>query len=158
MKKIFSLLLVFVMIFSLAACSNNEVNVVQMSNPWQECETIEAAETLTGFPFDSIKSAEINSISTMITDTTKIIQAVFFDGENEITIRKVNDLGDYSGDYNIYENEEVVLKDDIDIIYKGNGNTYSLVIWEKDAYSYSISCCEPVEKEILESYVNVIFE
>lgn len=160
MRKFFSLLLVFIMTLSLVACSGNknEVNMVQMGNPWQECETIESAETLAGFPFDSIKSAEINSISTMLSEDIKIIQAVFFDGENKVTIRKTNGLGDYSGDYNTYETEEVVLRDDVSITYKGNDNKFSLVIWEKGAYSYSINCQEPVEKSTLESYVNVVFE
>ena len=93
-------------------------------NPWTECDTIEEAEALVGFNFDSIKSAEINTISAMVSDDMKIIQATFFDGDNEITIRKSNALGDASGDFRVYENVVAEERDGVNITYSGNGICY----------------------------------
>ena len=127
-------------------------------NPWTDCNTIEEAEEIVGFTFDSIKSAEINTISAMISEGMNIIQASFYDGENEITIRKSNAIGDISGDYRTFENVIKETRDDTEIIYSGNGETFGLVTWVKDNFSYSISCETEISKDILDSFVNVVFE
>ena len=134
--------------------SNASFGVV---NSWTECNTIEEAEALVGFNFDSIKSAEINTISAMVSDDMHIIQATFFDGDNEITIRKSNAFGDVSGDFRVYENVVTEERDGVNITYSGNGETFGLVIWEKDNYSYSISCEKEISKDILDTFVKVIF-
>lgn len=140
---------------------SEDINI-QIINPWVECETIEQAEELAGFNFDSIKSAEINSIRYMKYDNYSIIEAKFYDGDNEIVIRKSNDLNDNSGDFRSYDIEETSNKDGIDIIYKGNiideENHYGLVYWINNDFNYSISCLNEIEKFIIDSYINVVFE
>ena len=127
-------------------------------NPWTDCKTIEEAEGIVGFTFDSIKSAEINTISAMLSEGMNIIQVTFFDGDNEITIRKSNAIGDISGDYRTYANVVKETRDDAEMIYSGNGDTYGLVTWVRDNFSYSINCQNEISRDILDSYVNVVFE
>lgn len=173
-KKLINGLLCVICICSLCACGNTNETVVipeqntdevtenppvmQIANPWSDCTTIEEAEDIAGFNFDSVKSAEVNSISVMKGTDYSIIQIAFYDGENKVTIRKANTEDNISGDYNIYKQEKPLIKDEVVISVRGNDNLYSLVEWNRNGYSYSISCEQVVELEIIESYVNMVFE
>ena len=173
-KRLLSGLLCVICVCSLCACGNtNETDVIpeqntddvtenppvmQIANPWSDCTTIEEAEDIAGFNFDSVKSAEVNSISVMRGTDYNIVQIAFYDGENKVTIRKANTEDSISGDYNIYKQEKPVIKDEVVISVRGNDNLYSLVEWSRNDYSYSISCEQGVEFEIIESYLNVVFE
>ena len=178
-KRLLSGLLCVICICSLCACgnqTNEEVvipkqdtddvteylkenpPVVQITNPWTDCATIEEAENIAGFNFDSVKSAEVNSISVMKGANYSIIQVSFYDGENKVTIRKGNTEDSISGDYTSYTQEKPIIKDEVVVSVRGNDNLYSLVEWNRNGYSYSISCEQVVEFEIIESYINVVFE
>ena len=177
-KKLISGLLCVICICSLCACGNtNETDVIpeqntddvteylkenppvmQIANPWSDCTTIEGAEDIAGFNFDSVKSAEVNSISVMKGTDYNIIQIAFYDGENKVTIRKANTEDSISGDYNVYYQEKPVIKEEVTISVRGNDNLYSLVEWSRNGYSYSISCEQGIEFEIIESYLDVVFE
>ena len=87
-----------------------------------------------------------------------IIQIAFYDGENKVTIRKANTEDSISGDYNVYNQEKPVIKEEVTISVRGNDNLYSLVEWSRNGYSYSKSCEQGIEFEIIESYLNVVFE
>ena len=177
-KRLFACLLCGMCICSLCACGNtNETDVIpkqntddvteylkenppvmQIANPWSDCTTIEEAEDIAGFNFDSVKSAEVNSISVMKGTDYNIIQIAFYDGENKVTIRKANIEDSISGDYNVYNQEKPVIKEEVTISVRGNDNLYSLVEWSRNGYSYSISSEQGIEFEIIESYLNVVFE
>lgn len=177
-KKLISGLLCVICICSLCACGNtNETDVIpeqntddvteylkenppvmQIANPWSDCTTIEEAEDIAGFNFDSVKSAEVNSISVMKGTDYSIIQIAFYDGENKVTIRKANIEDSISGDYNVYNQEKPVIKEEVTISVRGNDDLYSFAEWDRNGYSYSISCEQVVELEIIESYVNMVFE
>lgn len=137
--------------------SNNKTGGLAIVNPWSDCESIEEAEEIVGFTFESIKLAEINSISVMLAEGMNIIQASFYDGDNKVTIRKSNAIGDISGDYRTFENVIKESREDSEMIYSGNGETFGLVTWVRDIFSYSISCENEVSRDILDSYVNVVF-
>lgn len=132
---------------------------IQISNPWIDCDTIIEAEELAGFEFNSIKSAEINQISVMQGEFN-IIQAVFFDGDNKVIIRKSNIDGDISGDFREYHSEVLEYKDGIEINYKLYDSLCLGVSWFNisNGSTYSIVCENPVDKSVVESYVNVVFE
>jgi hypothetical protein len=115
------------------------------------------AEEVAGFEFKSIREAEINSTDVMKTDDIQLIQATFYDGENEISIRKSTQLGDNSGVYGDFVVEEID-RDDTVITLKGESDKYFLAHWDKNGYSYSILCSTAVSKEILDTYINVVFE
>ena len=178
-KRLLSSLLCVICVISLCACgnqTNEEVvipkqdtddvteylkensPVVQITNPWSDCETIEEAEGIVGFNFDSVKSAEVNSISVMKGADYNIIQVSFYDGENKVTIRKGNTEDIISGDYTAYIQEKVIIKDEVSISIRGNNDLYSLVEWNRNGYSYSISCEQGIKLEIMESFLNVVFE
>lgn len=169
MRKLITLLLASVFILSLCSCGNtnssssniskpsNPDDGLEMANPWAEYETIEEAEKAARFSFSAIKSAEINSIAVMITEDVNIIKATFYDGDNLITVKKGNTTDDVSNDSREFKNLVEELKDDITLVYKGNNDTFGLVIWTKDNYSYSISCEKEISKDILDTFVKVIF-
>ena len=130
---------------------------VQFGNPWTNYDTVAEAEEVAGFEFKSIRDAEINSTSVMKTDEIQLIQGTFYDGENEISVRKSTQLGDNSGVYGEFVVEEID-RDGTSITLKGEGDKFFLAYWDKDGYSYSILCGTAVSKEILDTYINVVFE
>lgn len=133
-------------------------SVVQIVNPWTDCATIEEAEGAAGFNFDSVKSAEVNSVSVMKGEEYNIIQISFYDGDNKVTIRKANTVEGISGDYNAYTQKTPIIKDEVTVTLRGNDDLYSFAEWDRNGYFYSISCEQVVELEIIESYINVVFE
>lgn len=175
MRKLTTFLLASVLILSLCSCGNtnsvgnfnssdnisessNPNNSLEMVNPWTEYKTIDEAEKAAGFSFSTIKSAEINTVAVMITEDMNVIKATFYDGDNLITIKKGNTTNDISCDSRDFKNSIEETKDNITLTYKGNNDTYGLVSWIKDNYSYSISCETETTKDILDSFINVIFD
>ncbi len=173
-KKIIIYILSISLVCMLCACRLNDgekansdnaneyvkenMSPVQIVNPWSYNLTIEEAEEKVGFNFDTIKSVEINSISIMIGMEYNLIQGIFFDGDNEIIIRKGNTEGNISGDYNIYKQEEVINMNNVCVTLKGNEGLYSLAEWTVNGYSYSISCNQGVEYNTILSYLDVLIE
>lgn len=166
-KKMLILACLAVALFAMAGCQNNAKDetetqstdsVMQIGNPWQDCKDIKEAEKNAGFSFDSIKSAEINSVRCMLSEEFNLIEARFFDGDNEIIIRKSNSNEDNSGNYNDFYKNEILKKNDVDILLKGNDDKFSVASWMKNGYAYSIQSSDEIEKEILQSYIDVVFE
>jgi len=174
MKKLISIILLSMLCVVLVACGDdvsmagftvvgddksNEQGNMQIANPWSDCKTIAEAEEIAGFPFESIKGAEINGVRVMQGENFNIIEAFFYDGENKITIRKGNTTEDISGDYTAYAVRVMVHAVEVGLEYSGSKEGMcSLVTWQKDGYSYSIRAAEETKKEYMESYVNVVFE
>ena len=67
-----------------------------------------------------------------------MIQAFYGEDGNDMLIRKAMGNEDVSGDYNEYAQVETV----DGVTLKGENDVFSLAIWEKDGYTYSISVGE----------------
>ena len=71
-----------------------------------------------------------------------MIQAIY-GGENEtMRIRKAAGKGDISGNYTNYDQVKTVNG----VTIKGAGNSFSLAIWERDGYAYSVSVAAPLSQ------------
>lgn len=105
-------------------------NLLAPPSPFVDCDSMEDAAGLAGFdmalpnPPDLIQAWK---------DT--MIQAFYGEDENDMLIRKAVGAEDCSGDYNIYTQEVTV----DGVTLKGENDAFSLAIWEKDGYTYSVS-------------------
>jgi len=59
---------------------------------------------------------------------------------NDFTYRTEKGLNDISGDYNVYENTEQILVDDMTVTVKGTDGQLNRADWNDGEYSYSIGC------------------
>lgn len=94
---------------------------------------MDAAAELAGFDMTLPRTADILQVI-----EGSMIQAFYGEDGNDMLIRKASGTGDISGDYNEYAQTETV----DGVTLKGENDTFSLAIWEKDGYTYSISVGE----------------
>lgn len=72
----------------------------------------------------------------------ELAQIIYYgmDGDTELILRKSPGSEDNSGDYNTYENEQVMEIDGSSVTLKGNADRWYLACWHDEEYSYSLSC------------------
>lgn len=102
-------------------------------SPFVDCDTMTDAAKLAGFEMalpetpDALQAWEGH-----------MIQAFYGEDGKDMLIRKAVGNEDVSGDYNEYAQVETV----DGVTLKGENDAFSLAIWEKDGYTYSISVGE----------------
>ena len=68
----------------------------------------------------------------------ELAQVKYTGGGQTVTFRQSLGDGDNSGDYNVYAETEVKEIGGMGVTLKGDGQTYSLVIWSDGTYAYSL--------------------
>lgn len=106
---------------------------VQIPSPFIDCDSMDAAAELAGFDMTLPRTADFLQVI-----EGRMIQAFYGEDGNDMFIRKATGTGDISGDYNVYAQTETVDS----VTLKGENDTFSLAIWEKDGYTYSVSVGE----------------
>ncbi|MBU9727990.1 DUF4367 domain-containing protein [Diplocloster modestus] len=138
LKTIFSLILGTTLALSLVACGSNnnpaadnsKPGAVQPANPFQPCDTMDAAEEMAGFDLILPKTADkLEAIE------NEMIQAFYGEDGSDMLIRKALGNEDISGDYNEYAQTETV----DGVTLKGADGQFSLAVWTDGEYTYSIS-------------------
>lgn len=88
----------------------------------------------------------------------EIAEVVYSDDSHTLRFRKSEGEGDISGDYNEYDAVQEIAENGFTVTIKGNGGRYSLAIWEKDGYSYSLQITEGIPESELIALVRNIRE
>ena len=99
-------------------------------SPFIECGTMDDAAELAGFDM-----ALPNPPSLIQAWEGTMIQAFYGEDGSDMLIRKAVGTKDCSGDYNVYAQEVTV----DGVTLKGENDTFSLAVWERDGYTYSVS-------------------
>lgn len=73
--------------------------------------------------------------------------------DSDIRFRKSPGSEDNSGDYNEYPSVLTCTAAKRTVLLKGEGESFSLAIWEEDGYSYSLSVSPGVSQETLCEYI-----
>ena len=130
--------------------TENEEPVIggmQIPNPFINCDTMTEAADLAGFSVVLPKAADM-----LQAVKGSMIQALYGDNGSDMTIRKAAGSGDISGDYNVYAQTEIAG----DATLKGANDTFSLAIWEKDGYTYSVSVSQALSQAAMLELVYAI--
>lgn len=109
----------------------------QIPNPWQEYKTVSEAAKATGISFSAPEKLEGYKVS-YVQVMDGIIELRYFNGSNEIRVRKGKGTDDISGDYNVYKNVSEKKIGGNTVTLKGNGDGISSAVWTDGKYSYSI--------------------
>lgn len=107
-------------------------NNVQIANPVVGYQTLEDAEKAVGF--DITVPADIKQVINYSVISDSILEIEFKGGY----LRKARGAEDISGDYNTYENSDVLNSNGKQYSVKGNGGKISLVTWTDGGFTYCL--------------------
>lgn len=167
MKKLIALALGLIMSMSFVACSDKSSvkddslessssseeissseetdslesgDAAQIPNPFVDCKTIEEAAEIAGFTVTvPEKLPEDYTQDTIQAVENQMVQIVYTNGENKMTIRKAKGAEDISGDFNSYAEDKALTVGDVQVATKGNDGKVSVATWANEEYTYSIS-------------------
>ena len=112
----------------------------QIANPFVTYETLEDAEKEAGFDLvlpEKIEGFDERTVQLM---DGKMIQVIY--GDNELYIRKMASDDDISGDYNVYEVNEISNLTGKEVTFRGDGEKFYSLVWHDGGYAYSVYCSE----------------
>ena len=134
MKKLIAIALCALCLFSLAACGSKAPAgeegsaEVGMVNPFVTYDTLEDACAAAGFDIavpETIEACPVESIQVM---NNSLIQITYYDSEadgNRVVLRKAAGVDDISGDYNEYPTVSTVDYNGVNVIMRGENDTFS---------------------------------
>lgn len=112
-----------------------------------EYSSAEELSEAMGFPVEELTALPFAPEEISYTDLFgRVAQIVYTGGDASLVFRKGYGDEDISGDYNTYEDVQEIEVGDISVSLKGSGGAYSLALWQRDGYSYSLSA-EPALTE-----------
>lgn len=128
--------------------------------PGSDIVTVSSAKELSdsvGFEIKDIPTLPFSVENVTYTVYWQELAQISYSGEGQtLTFRKSADEGDNSGNYIVYENIVEKTIDGNTLLLKGDGDTYSLVLWESDGYSYSLYFENGVqESDCIDVYIQV---
>ena len=135
-------------------------NSTQIPSPFTSYDTVEEAQKALGVDFK--QPAQLpegfsqNAISVMHSDDGSFAQIVYANADGkELTYRVSNTYkpSDLNGDYTVYETTGTLPVGELSVSCQGDGETFSVLTWEKDGCSYCIMSQQPLTAEQAEVLV-----
>ena len=172
MKKMISLLLCAMCLFSLAACSSkapvsegsveNEMEGsmedLQIANPFVNYDSIDEAAEVTGFDFLVPASMDGYTDRNVQVVDGKMIQVTFLDESgNMLILRKAAGSEDISGDYIIYaDTKTVTLPNGAEAELRGDETSFQGAVWTADGFTYAVSSDLPMEEAAMVDLISTL--
>lgn len=162
MKKLFVCVLSMILVLAMAACGGKtvvETRTVEndrISNPWQECASLEEAGKLAGFSFTAPEEVEGYTKKYIAAIENEAAQVIFSNGEENgstLYFRKGVCAEDISGDYNNYETVEEQTVGGKAVTCKGNEGLIHTAVWNDGTFSYAVMSDVGMNAEQMETWV-----
>lgn len=137
---------------------NNEENLVEQVVPdIVEYNSIAELSQNAGFEISEVKNVPFSIEKTTYTlYWGELAEITYSNDEEELVYRKAVGNDDISGIYNEYSLEKKCKIEDYEVTIKGDMNGYTLAVWQKDSYTYSLEFSISVsEIEILDIIKNL---
>ena len=136
----------------------NEESMIGMPNPYMDHGTLKEAEEDAGFKIqipDEIRGVKAVAFRNL---GTEMLEVIYYDGDAEVArVRKGTGEDNISGDYNVYEIEEVVDVTGTQVTLKGSADGYALAVWNEGGYAYAVSVTKKITKdEILQIVEEIV--
>ena len=136
----------------------SEESMIGMPNPYTDHDTLKEAEEDAGFKIqipDEIRGVKAVAFRNL---GTEMLEVIYYDGDAEVArVRKGTGAEDISGDYNVYEIEEVVDVTGTQVTLKGSADGYALAVWNEGGYAYAVSVTKKITKdEILQIVEEIV--
>ena len=168
MKKAIAVILFCLILFTFfVGCENQKVEQLENSqitaigNPWSDWDSIDEAETATGFTFGLPKViADSYEAVAYRTLNNELIEVIYHDEDLEVRVRKQKGEGqDISGDYTHYDTctEEKCLGGMV-TTYQNSGDHAVKQIVSYSGYSWSLTAPNGYWGDSNTDFLNAIFE
>ena len=136
----------------------SEESMIGMPNPYTDHGTLKEAEEDAGFKIqipDEIRGVKAVAFRNL---GTEMLEVIYYDGDAEVArVRKGTGEDDISGDYNVYDIEEVVDVTGTQGTLKGSADGYALAVWNEGGYAYAVSVTKKITKdEILQIVEEIV--
>lgn len=119
-----------------------------------ECSSAEELSQKIGFEITDLQKIPFELKSTVYCLYWGELAQIEYNGDGEsIIFRKSVGDRDNSGDYNSYENVVDIEIHGATVSLKGNGDLYTLAVWQKNGYAYSLSLSSGMTKQTIISVI-----
>lgn len=138
--------------------SNKEDNLLEQTTPdIVEYTSIDELNKNVGFEIEEVKNIPFHVNKTTYTVYWgELAEITYSNDQEKLVYRKAVGEDDISGDYNEYSKEKKCIIGQYEVTIKGNKSGFTLAIWTKDGYSYSLDLSRSAsEDEILEIIKNL---
>jgi len=165
MKKLIAIALCALCLVSLAACGSKAPEAEEgsaelgMVNPFVTYDTLEDACKAAGFDFEAPETIEGCPIESIQVMNNSLIQITYYDADadgNRVVLRKAAGVDDISGDYNEYPTVSTLDYNGVNVILRGENDTFSGAIWTADGASYSVQFDIPVVDAAILAIVDAV--
>lgn len=134
-----------------------DTGMLGLSNPWTDYESQEEAEQAVGFPVQlpDIQWTEYPVIYRVMTDTdVSLLEIIYENAEQTVTVRKGTGMEDVSGDFNSYTEQKEVTAEGNTVTLQGNDGSVSLATWTKGNYAYSVQAEPGIDEDTMTALVS----
>ena len=80
-------------------------------------------------------------------------QISYHNGDDEVMFRQARGSDDISGDYNVYETVLTVEINGAKAELRGTDGEFSGAVWQKDGFTYSVSCSPAVSQDEMQRII-----
>ena len=131
---------------------------VEIANPFTEYATVAEAAEAAGVTFTEPTSLpEGYTFSAARAIAGELMEVVYTNGENDLTIRKAIGTEDCSGDTTVYSETSTQTVDEMEITCKGEDGMIMLATWTDGESSYAVSAAgEGLDQNTLTTLVGEI--
>ena len=120
----------------------------------EEVESAQALAERAGFPIRDIEPLPFEPLSVSYAWCWGELAQIRYDGADaSVMLRKSRGSGDISGDYNVYSRQMELDIGGVSVTLKGEGESYSLAVWQADCFSYSLSAAPGLDAQSLAALV-----
>ena len=124
----------------------------------QEVSSVQALAEAVGFPVEELHQLPFSVEDTQYTVLGNQLAEIRYDGGTESAVfRKAAGADDPSGDYTAYSDIQEATLAGYEITLKGAEGQFTLGIWQKDGYSYSLLLSDPLPAEGWEAILQNIY-
>ena len=128
--------------------------VVSAQFSMEEVESAQALAERAGFPIRDIEPLPFEPLSVSYVWCWGELAQIRYDGADaSVMLRKSRGSEDISGDYNVYSCQTELDVGGVSVTLKGEGESYSLAVWQADGFSYSLSAAPGLDVQSLAALV-----
>lgn len=128
--------------------------VVSAQFGMEEVESAQALAERAGFSIRDIEPLPFEPLSVSYAWCWGELAQIRYDGADaSVMLRKSQGSEDISGDYNVYSCQTELDIGGVSVTLKGEGESYSLAVWQADGFSYSLSAAPGLDAQGLAALV-----
>lgn len=122
--------------------------ITQVIPQIENVDSLQELSEKTGIPLKELTAIPFEVSETEYVSYWENLAEILYSGQdNQLCYRKSAGTEDNSGDYNVYQREQILTISGLSVTLKGDDSGYCLAIWTDGTYAYSVSVTSPLSEE-----------